>query len=171
MAVRRLKIAVVGTGGRAQTHLSTIPRLHDRYALCAVCDVDAARAAEVGARYGVSGYTDVIEMLERERPEVAVLVVPTDGHQILTARITAVAAYNRVKTPPSASRLVKRRPAGESGCTSMNPTVVMVMTVMYRQSRSDQPSATRDERSASPHGLAGSRDGTIESAVGAVAVA
>jgi hypothetical protein len=60
---------------------------------------------------------------------------------LTTARITAVAAYSRVKTPPSASRLVKRRPAGESGCTSMNPTVVMVMTVMYKQSRSDQPSS------------------------------
>ena len=44
MAVRKLKIAMIGTGGRAQAHLSTIPRLADRLTLCAVCDVDPARA-------------------------------------------------------------------------------------------------------------------------------
>ena len=86
MTVRKLKIAVIGTGGRAQTHLSTLPRLRDAYALCAVCDVDPARAEEVGARFGVPGYSDVVEMLERERPEVALIAVPPDGHHILTVR-------------------------------------------------------------------------------------
>jgi hypothetical protein len=35
-----------------------------------------------------------------------------------------------VKTPPSASAIVNKRPALPSGRTSMKPTVVMVMTVM-----------------------------------------
>jgi len=99
MAARRLKIAVIGTGGRAQTHLSTIPRLHDRYILCAVCDVDPARAAEVGTRYDVTGYTDVVEMLEREQPEVAVIVVPPDGHHILTVRCAERGVHVLCETP------------------------------------------------------------------------
>ena len=62
----RLGVAFLGCGGRAQAHLSTIPRLHDVYTLCAVCDIDAERAREVGTRFGVAGYTDVVEMLERD---------------------------------------------------------------------------------------------------------
>ena len=83
-SVRNLRIAVIGTGGRAQAHLATISRLHDVYALAAVCDVDPERAREVGARFGVPAYTDVVMMLERERPEVALIVVPPDGHHVLT---------------------------------------------------------------------------------------
>ena len=93
------KIAVIGTGGRAQAHLSTIPRLHDVYTLCAVCDLDPARAEEVGGRFGVLGYTDVIEMLERERPDVALIAVPPDGHHILTVRCAERGVHVLCETP------------------------------------------------------------------------
>jgi predicted dehydrogenase len=86
MATRILKIAVIGTGGRAQAHLATLACLGDVYALCAVCDVDPVRVEEVGGRLGVTGYTDVVEMLERERPDVALIAVPPDGHHVLTVR-------------------------------------------------------------------------------------
>jgi predicted dehydrogenase len=99
MARKQLKIAVIGTGGRAQAHLSTIPRLHDIYRLCAVCDIDPARAEEVGARLGAPGYTDVVEMLERERPDVALIAVPPDGHHILTARCAERGVHVLCETP------------------------------------------------------------------------
>jgi predicted dehydrogenase len=94
-----LRIAVIGTGGRAQAHLSTIPRLHDAYSLRAVCDVDPVRAQEVGARYGVPGYSDVVEMLERERPQVALIAVPPDGHHILTVRCAERGVHVLCETP------------------------------------------------------------------------
>src|SRR5437660_871909 len=99
MLSRTLKIAVIGTGGRAQAHLSTIPRLSDAYRLCAVCDLDPGRAREVGERLGVPGYNDVIEMLERERPEVALIAVPPDGHHILTARCAERGVHVLCETP------------------------------------------------------------------------
>ena len=99
MVGRKLKIAVIGTGGRAQAHLSTIPRLHDRYTLCAICDIDPARAEEAGARLSVPGYTDVVEMLERERPDVALIAVPPDGHHILTVRCAERGVHVLCETP------------------------------------------------------------------------
>jgi predicted dehydrogenase len=99
MASRKLRIAVIGTGGRAQAHLSTILRLQDVYTLCAVSDVDPARAQEIGARFGVPGYTNVVEMLERERPDVALIAVPPDGHHILTARCAERGVHVLCETP------------------------------------------------------------------------
>jgi predicted dehydrogenase len=99
MVTRKLRIAVIGTGGRAQTHLSTISLLTDAYALTAVCDVDVDRVQEVGGRFGVPGYIDVVEMLERERPDLAVIVVPPDGHHILTVRCAERGVHVLCETP------------------------------------------------------------------------
>jgi predicted dehydrogenase len=97
--MRKLKIAVIGTGGRARAHLATIPRLHDVYTLCAVCDVDAARSEAAGTQFGVPAYTDVLEMLERGRPDVALIAVPPDGHHILTARCAERGVHVLCETP------------------------------------------------------------------------
>jgi len=42
--------------------------------------------------------------------------------------------------PVLMSPMVSSLPYDESGLTSPNPTVLMVMTVMYRESKSDMPS-------------------------------
>jgi predicted dehydrogenase len=99
MANRILKIAVIGTGGRAQAHLATIPLLHDAFRLCAVCDVDPARVAEVSGRLGVPGYSEVVAMLEEVRPDVALIAVPPDGHHILTARCAERGVHVLCETP------------------------------------------------------------------------
>ena len=46
------------------------------------------------------------------------------------ARMAAVAAYNRVKTPTRLRAIVNTRPSEWRGWTSPKPTVVIVMTVM-----------------------------------------
>ena len=46
-------------------------------------------------------------------------------------------------TPMISSTIVKMRPFASSGRTSLNPTVVRVMTVMYTASRNDQSSSTQ----------------------------
>jgi len=61
-----LNIAVVGTGGRAQSHLATIPKLKDIYQLTAVCDINAERARQASERFGVKGYTNVEQMFDIE---------------------------------------------------------------------------------------------------------
>jgi predicted dehydrogenase len=99
MPGRILNIAVIGTGGRAQAHLATIPRLHDAFRLCAVCDIDPARAEEVGGRLGVRGYSDVVELLDKAQPDVVLIAVPPDGHHILTARCAERGVHVLCETP------------------------------------------------------------------------
>lgn len=99
MPGRVLNIAVIGTGGRAQAHLATIPRLPDAFRLCAVCDIDPARAEEVGARFQVRGYSDVVELLDKAQPEVVLIAVPPDGHHILTARCAERGVHVLCETP------------------------------------------------------------------------
>jgi len=45
-----------------------------------------------------------------------------------------------VPTPPNMMKIVKICPEGESSLTSLNPTVKIVITVIYRQSKNDHPS-------------------------------
>jgi predicted dehydrogenase len=47
----------------------------------------------------VPGYADVVAMLERERPEVALIAVPPDGHHILTVRCAERGVHVLCETP------------------------------------------------------------------------
>jgi predicted dehydrogenase len=94
-----LRIAVVGTGGRAQTHLSTIKKLHDLYALCAVCDADATRAEENAAKWEAPGYADVRSLLDVERPDVVFIVVPPDAHHVIATLSAERGAHVITETP------------------------------------------------------------------------
>ena len=75
-----IDVAVVGTGHRAQDHLATIGRLTGRCRLVAVCDADAERAASVGARLGVPGFTDLERLLTEAQPTLLYVITPPDSH-------------------------------------------------------------------------------------------
>ena len=83
-----LKAAVIGPGGRAKAHLSVLPKLSDRYRLVAVCDIDEARAGAVASEMGVRAYTDLEDMLRREKPDVCLIAVQAEIHHTV-ARILA----------------------------------------------------------------------------------
>src|SRR5215218_5551772 len=65
-----MDVAVLGVGNRAQDHLGTITKLTGLCRLVGICDVDPARAAEIGARYGVPGFTDLDRMLTEAQPQL-----------------------------------------------------------------------------------------------------
>jgi predicted dehydrogenase len=94
-----LRIAVIGTGGRAQSHLSTISKMTDKFTLCAIADLDPERAQQASDKYGGKGYTDAIEMLDAERPDVVFIVVPPDGHHILTEQAAMRGCHVICETP------------------------------------------------------------------------
>jgi hypothetical protein len=82
--VSKLRIAVMGAGSepgsRTRSYLDVITKLSDRYDLCAVCDRDPARVEQAAQAYGIAGrYTDLQEMLEAEKPDVALRMTPTDS--------------------------------------------------------------------------------------------
>lgn len=94
-----LKIAVVGTGNRAQAHLQAIARMTDMFQLVAVCDALSERAREVGARYGVPAYADLEMMMEGERPDVVLVTVPPEAHHTVACRAAELGAHVLCETP------------------------------------------------------------------------
>lgn len=75
-----LNVAVLGVGNRAQDHLRTLSRLEGLCRLVAVCDADPARAAQVGAAYGVPGFADLEQMLAEVAPTLLYVITPPDSH-------------------------------------------------------------------------------------------
>ncbi len=83
-----LNTAVVGTGGRASVHLPIINILNDKYRLISVCDIDEDKAKAVAQKYNVRGYTDLSEMLDKEKPDVCLIATQAESHHAI-ARVLA----------------------------------------------------------------------------------
>ncbi len=83
-----LKAAVVGPGGRAGAHLAVLPKLTDRFKLVAVSDIDEERARTVASEMSCNAYTDVVEMVDKEKPDVCLIAVQAEIHHVV-ARILA----------------------------------------------------------------------------------
>lgn len=75
------RIAVVGTGGIANSHARAIAAHGERAELVAAVEVDRDRLDAFCDRYDVLGrYTDLAPMLERERPDLVSLCTPPFLH-------------------------------------------------------------------------------------------
>jgi len=76
-----LNIAVVGCGRVSYKHFEAIAELADEVRLCAVCDIEPAKAQAAGERHGAPWFTSCQEMLARH-PEIDVInvLVPTGYH-------------------------------------------------------------------------------------------
>lgn len=76
-----LNIAVVGCGRVSYKHFQAITELAGEARLCAVCDIDPAKARAAGEQHGVPWFTSYHEMLARH-PEIDVInvLVPTGYH-------------------------------------------------------------------------------------------
>ena len=61
----RFRVGLIGCGRISASHFGAIEKHVKDIELVAVCDTDAGRLAEHQARYKVSGYADVGEMLEK----------------------------------------------------------------------------------------------------------
>lgn len=75
-----LRGAVIGTGYFSQFHFDAWSRMDD-VDLVACCDLDAARAAETAARYGLANsYADARSLLESEDLDFVDIVTRPDTH-------------------------------------------------------------------------------------------
>jgi predicted dinucleotide-utilizing enzyme len=73
------RVALVGLGAMGRNHLRVLSDL-DGAELVAVCDKDAAAVDTVSRKHSIPGYTSWDEMLDRERLDAAIVVVPTRFH-------------------------------------------------------------------------------------------
>lgn len=77
---RRLRTAIVGCGKVAATHALAYTTLPDSD-LVAVCDVAADRAQAFGKRFQAQPYTDLRELLKRERVDVLSVCTQHTQHE------------------------------------------------------------------------------------------
>ena len=75
----KLRFALIGCGVIGPTHAEAINSLPDAE-LVAVADIVPARAQKLADEYGVNAYTDIQEMLARERLDVVNVCVPSGLH-------------------------------------------------------------------------------------------
>lgn len=75
-----LKIAIIGCGKIADTHVTQIQRIPD-CELVAVCDQEELMAQQLYERFPVQRYyTDIKTMLEESRPDVVHITTPPQSH-------------------------------------------------------------------------------------------
>lgn len=120
-----MKLCAIGCGeharsshGPAQARLAaTNPAVE----LAACCDLDADRAAGHRQRFGFArSYTDPLAMIEEERPDAAVLVVPDDvtcalGCQVLERGVPVLIEKPPGRTVEETDRLIAAAEAGGRG--------------------------------------------------------
>src|SRR5215212_9790299 len=75
----QLRIAVIGAGLIGRTHIGVLRTEDPEYVLAAVADPSPA-AAEEARTLGYPLYGDVDEMLERAKPDGAIIAVPNQMH-------------------------------------------------------------------------------------------
>lgn len=79
--MKKLSIAVVGLGRIGWSkHIPEIIARPDRFELVAVVDASEERINEAKEKYGVSGYSDIEQMILAHRPDVVVVATPTHMH-------------------------------------------------------------------------------------------
>ena len=87
----RLRIACVGAGSavgaRSSGFMQVINQLHDMYDQCAVMDLSEENARAAAEAFGIPRvYTDLDEMLEKDKPDVIVRLTPTDSTVAVVTR-------------------------------------------------------------------------------------
>jgi len=78
-----LKVAVVGVGRWGRNHVRVLSRLVAEGEIdeLVLVDLNAATVRSVARKYGVEKcYTDVVEMRDKEKPDAAIIAVPTFAH-------------------------------------------------------------------------------------------
>jgi predicted dehydrogenase len=81
-----VKVALVGTGGWGRQH-ARVFSAHPEVEFCAVAGRDPERTKGRAAEFGVRPYTDIDEMLKKERPDLVSLCLPNQGHFEPTLRV------------------------------------------------------------------------------------
>ncbi len=82
--MRRLKVALIGAGRRARTHLPVITALKDIFDLTAICDILPEVASKTAQKYGVRSYSDLRRMLREEELDLVDVVVPVSAHHVVS---------------------------------------------------------------------------------------
>src|SRR5690349_5359431 len=95
---QRLRWGIVGCGVIAPTHAAALASL-PAAELCAVADSDPARAQALAAQYGVTPYSDLQEMLDREPLDVVTVCTPSGQHGRHACQVMRAGCHVLVEKP------------------------------------------------------------------------
>lgn len=109
------RIAIIGAGAAAALHARAIREM-EQAELAAVCDVFPAAAERLAAEYGCAAYTDLDALLQKERPDAAILSVPVFLHGEYAERCAKAGVHVLCEKPiemdgERALRLIRARDA------------------------------------------------------------
>jgi predicted dehydrogenase len=103
--MNKLKVAVVGCGFVAQKrHIPSFLRLKENVSLCAVCDLNQDLARSVANRFSIPNtYSDLSEMLSKERPDVVDVCTPPKVHAPLAVEAMESRCHVLLEKPMASS--------------------------------------------------------------------
>lgn len=93
-----MKAAILGAGFIAEFHAQGYAHAKD-VTLCAVCDTDEAKARALTGRYGCAWYADAKTLLEKERPQLVSVCLPTYLHREYTVMALLSGAHVLCEKP------------------------------------------------------------------------
>jgi UDP-N-acetyl-2-amino-2-deoxyglucuronate dehydrogenase len=76
----KLKSAIIGCGKMAQVHAQALKNIEETE-LVAVQSRNTEKASATADRFGVKAYSDIAEMIKRERVQVVVICTPHPAHR------------------------------------------------------------------------------------------
>ena len=91
-----VRIAVIGTGGWGKNHVRVLSELG---CLVAVCDLDPSRSAAYADKFRVKGYSDVDELLAKERPDGVTICTPASTHFAVASKTLRAGVHTFVEKP------------------------------------------------------------------------
>lgn len=97
-----IKTAVIGVGSMGRNHARIYSDLPETE-LVGIADVDPEVVSQVSQRFGVKGYTDFQELLEKTHPDAVSVAVPTAHHEKVATLALESGAHVLVEKPIAAT--------------------------------------------------------------------
>ncbi len=96
--MKKVKFGIAGCGHIAKTHAKEILAL-PQAELAAICDIDPEVMQSFTRRYGVIGYRDYAEMLDRKDLDVVIICTPSGLHAEMGVMAACVGKHVLVEKP------------------------------------------------------------------------
>lgn len=97
-----LKAVVIGVGAMGRNHARVYTEIAQTR-LVGVADANALTGQQIAARYNVPAYEDYRALLEREKPDIATIAVPTRYHREVADSVMAAGVDVLIEKPIAAT--------------------------------------------------------------------
>jgi UDP-N-acetylglucosamine 3-dehydrogenase len=101
-AMTPLRAAVLGVGAMGRSHARVYAEM-ENVRLAAIADPDARAAERIAGSYGTAAYADYRELLDREKPDLVTIAVPTTRHAEVALETISRGIHLLVEKPLSFS--------------------------------------------------------------------